>query len=75
MRRRILYLIVIIFNLVSLYFIMDLFNYDEIMGYVISEQKRITDPRDLAYILFVTALCNLYFLAFVIMEKFFEDKL
>jgi hypothetical protein len=72
--RKILHAILIILNIVSLYFIVDLFSYDEIIGYVLSEGKRSSDPRDLAYLLFVTSLSNLYFLAFIIMERAFEGK-
>lgn len=72
--RKTLYTILIILNIFSLYFIIDLFNYDEIVGYVISDGKRTADPKGLAYLLFVTSLSNLYFLAFVIMERAFENK-
>lgn len=74
-RRKILYLALIIFNLVSLYFIIDLFSYDEIAGYDLNGEKKVTDPRDLAYLFFFTSLSNLYFLAFVIMEQAFENKI
>lgn len=72
--RNFLYTILIILNIFSLYFIIDLFNYDEIVGYVISDEIRTADPKDLAYLFFVTSLSNLYFLAFVIMERAFENK-
>jgi len=72
--RKFLHALLLILNIFTLYFIIDLFSYDEIIGYVISEGKRTADPRDLAYLFFVTSLCNLYFLAFVIMERAFEIK-
>ncbi len=73
-RRNFLYVALIIFNLISLYFIIDLFFYDEIIGCVTTTGKRIIDPRDFAFLFFVTSLSNLYFLAFVIMERAFESK-
>lgn len=72
--RKISHAVLIILNTVSLYFIIDLFSYDEIIGYVLSKGKRSADPRDLAYLLFFTSLSNLYFLAFIIMERAFESK-
>lgn len=74
-RRKILYAAVIIFNLVSLYFIIDLLSYDEIVGYVLGGSNKIADPRDMACLLYITSLLNLYFLSFVIMENYFKDKL
>jgi len=52
-----LYLLLAIFNLASLYFIIAIFSYDEIVGYLISGGTKSTDPRALAYLLF----CNLSF--------------
>lgn len=66
--------LLVIFNLLSLYFIIDIFSYDEIVGEGISEKKQVLEPGDLAYLLFIVTLFNLYFLAFAIMERAFEDK-
>lgn len=73
-RRNFLYIAVIIFNLISIYFIIDFFFYDEIIICATIDDKRIIDPRDFAFLSFVTSLTNLYFLAFVIMERAFENK-
>lgn len=73
--RIILYTLLVIFNLVSLYFIMELFSYDEIIGYLTTGGKKTIDARELAYLLFVTCLVNLYFLSFVLMKSFFKDKI
>lgn len=72
--RMILYGLLAIMNLVSLYFIIDLFAYDEIVGEEISEKKAIIDLADLAYLFFTASLFNLYFLAFVMMQEVFEGK-
>jgi hypothetical protein len=53
---------------------MTLFGYDEIVGYVFEGENRTTDPRLLAYLLFITSLSNLYFIAFTIMEMIFDDR-
>ena len=73
--RKILYAILIILNIISLYFIIDLFSYDEITGYVTTDERKTGNPRDMAYLFFVTSLSNLYFLAFVIMERASENEI
>jgi len=72
--RTILYILLIIFNLGSLYFIITLFGYDEIVGYLLKGGRKIIDPRKLAYLLFLTCLLNLYFLSLILIEKSFENK-
>ncbi|SHF90409.1 hypothetical protein SAMN05444481_10142 [Flavobacterium frigidimaris] len=72
--RIILYTLLIIFNLVSLYFIITLFGYDEIVGYIIKGGRKVIDPRKLAYLLFLTCLLNLYFLSIILMENSFKNE-
>lgn len=43
--RVIFYLLLIIFNLVSLYFIVELLSYDEIVGYLIDGGKKTDSPE------------------------------
>ncbi len=74
-RRHILYVFLVIFNLVSLYFIIELFSYDEITGYLTNGGKKTSDSRILAYLFFINSLLNLYFLSFVLMENSFEKEL
>ncbi len=71
--RIILYALLIIFNLVSLYFIIALFGYDEIVGYLFKGGKKIIDPSKLAYLFFLTCLLNLYFLSLILIENYFKD--
>jgi hypothetical protein len=73
--RIIFYLLLVLFNLVSLYFIIDLFSYDEIVGYLIDGREKIDSTRKLAYLFFMTAMSNLYFLSLVLMDLFFKDKM
>jgi hypothetical protein len=73
--RIIFYLVLLIVNLVSLYFIIDLFSYDEIVGNLIDGGKKIDSPRKLAYLFFMTSMSNLYFLLLLLMEFLFKDKM
>ncbi|MDR7371056.1 hypothetical protein [Flavobacterium aquidurense] len=73
--RTIFYLFLIIFNLVSLYFIIELFTYDEIVGYLITGEKKIGSPRARAYLLLITFLLNLYFMMVEVIENFFINKM
>ena len=73
--RVIFYLLLIIFNLVNLYFIVELLSYDEIVGYLIDGREKIDSTRKLAYLFFMTAMSNLYFLSLVLMDLFFKDKM
>lgn len=72
--RIIFYLLLVLCNLVSLYFIIDLFGYDEIVGYTIDGGKKIGSPRELAYLFFITSLSNLYFVVLVLMDSLFKDQ-
>lgn len=68
------FILLIIFNLISLYFIIELFSYDEIVGYMSSGLTKVSKSRGLAYLLFMTSLFNLYFFSFVAIENSFRDK-
>ncbi|CAA9202417.1 hypothetical protein FLACOL7796_04260 [Flavobacterium collinsii] len=63
----------ILFNLVSLYFIVDLFSYDEIIGYLANGEIKSDSPRSLAYLLFVTGMSNLLFITVSLMSKFLSE--
>nr|WP_315200667.1 hypothetical protein [uncultured Flavobacterium sp.] len=70
----IFYLLLLIFNLVSLYFIIDLFSYDEITGYLTNGHRKTSGSRGLAYLLYISTLLNLYFLSYVMIRNSFKDK-
>lgn len=59
----------ILFNLVSLYFIVDLLSYDEIMGYFPNGEIKRHSPRNLAFILLVGCTSNLLFVSVSFMAK------
>lgn len=71
----IFYLLLVIINLVSLYFIIDLFSYDEIVGYLIDGGRKTDSPRNLGYLFIITSMSNFYFFSLVWMENFFKDKM
>ena len=57
----------ILFNIVCLYFIIDLLSYDEIIGYLINGEIKSDNPRNLAYLLFVSGMSNLLFISVSLM--------
>jgi hypothetical protein len=59
----------ILFNLVSLYFIVDLLSYDEIIGYLTNGEIKSGNPRNLAYLLFVSGMSNLLFISVSLMDR------
>ena len=59
-------------NLVSLYFIIVLFGYDEIVGHLSDGQITQKPLRGLAYLFYVTTLSNLYFVAYLLIKEKFE---
>lgn len=59
----------ILLNLVSLYFIVDLLSYDEIMGYFPNGEIKSDSPRNLAFILLVGCTSNLLFVSVSFMAK------
>lgn len=67
------YSLLIIFNLLSLYFIVGLFSYDEMEGYLHNDEKYMSPLRCRAYLLYITSLLNLYFLSYKVIKKTFEE--
>jgi hypothetical protein len=63
----------ILFNLVSLYFIVDLFSYDEIRGYLTNGEIKIDSPRTMVYLFFVSGMSNLLFVTVTLMARFFSE--
>ena len=62
----------ILFNLVSLYFIIDLLSYDEIIGYLIDGGIKTDCPRKLAYLFFINSISNLFFVCVSLMAKLLD---
>ena len=59
----------ILFNIVCLYFIIDLLSYDEIIGYLTNGEIKSSNPRKLAYLFFVSGISNLLFVSVSLMSK------
>jgi hypothetical protein len=65
----VLSVLLIFFNLICLYFIIDLLSYDEIIAYLANGELESSDPRDLALILFGTTVSNMLFVLVLLMLK------
>jgi hypothetical protein len=63
------FLLLVIFNLTSLYFIIDLLSYDEIVGYWINGRMKNVSTQSMGYLMFATTLSNLYFFFLIVIEK------
>lgn len=61
----------ILFDLISLYFIIDLLSYDEITGYLVDGGVKNECPRKLAYLLFVNGLSNLFLVSVSLIARYF----
>lgn len=59
----------ILFNLVSLYFIVDLLSYDEIIGYLTNGEIKSITTRSLAFLFFVNVVSNLFFVCVSLMAR------
>ncbi|KQS46415.1 MULTISPECIES: hypothetical protein [Flavobacterium] len=60
---------IIVINLINLFFIIELSNYDEMISYVKNEGEKITSPRKTVIVLLFTALINLLFVCIVFMRS------
>jgi hypothetical protein len=59
----IIYLLLIICNVVSLYMIIDLSNYDEMIGYLENGSEKFDNPRQTAIVFLFTCIINLLFIS------------
>lgn len=63
----------ILFNLVSLYFIVDLLSYDEIIGYLTNGEIKSANLRNLAVLFFGATASNLLFISVTLMVRFYSE--
>lgn len=63
----------ILFNLVSLYFIVDLLSYDEIIGYLTNGEIKSAAARSLAFLLFLNGVSNLFFVSVSLMARLLSE--
>ncbi|MBA9073600.1 hypothetical protein GGR22_001726 [Flavobacterium gossypii] len=60
---------IILVNVVNLYFIIDLSNYDEMISYVKNEGEKISSPKETVLVFLFTSLTNLLFVCIVFMRS------
>ncbi len=68
-------IVLIVFNLSAIYFIIDLFGYDELVDHF--NPKGITKsvhPEQLAWLLFINVLCNLFFMVTTLMARLMNTE-
>lgn len=63
----------ILFNLVSLYFIIDFLVYDETIGDLIDGRIQGDFPRRLAFLFFLNGISNLFFVCVSLMSRLFKN--
>jgi hypothetical protein len=63
----------ILFNLVNLYFIKDLFFYDEMIDYLTNGEIKCSDPHDFVYIMLITTALNLLFVFTTLFARLTKD--
>jgi len=64
--------LLILFNIVGLYFIIDLLSYDEIIDYLTNGKIKSTTIRSLAFLFFVNAISNLFFVSVSLMARLLD---
>lgn len=62
-------LVLIIVNLICLYFIIDLYSYDEITGYLGNGALKSCGTRGLVFLLFTANMANLLFIGIALMTR------
>lgn len=73
--RYLLFVLLIIFNIVCLYLIIDLSNYDGMVSYLKNGSEKFTNPRQTAMVFLVTCLANLLFISATLMKSIiFSDS-
>lgn len=73
--RQICYILLLCLNLLSLYLIIDLSNYDEMISYLRNGGEKLSNPRQTATIFLFTCVTNLLFVCIVWMKnRIFSTK-
>lgn len=70
-------ILLIVFNFIGFYFIIDLLCYDEIIAYSVNDHLNMksSDPRNFAFLFLGTTVCNLMFVSIFLMIKVLSPKL
>lgn len=64
-----IYILLIICNILSLYLIIDLSYYDELVGYLDDGREKFDNPQQTAIIIFFTCMINLLFICANLMKS------
>ncbi len=67
--RNFFYVLLIVFNLICLYFIFELFSYDQIMYFLQDGGDKLITPRNLALIFFSNCMANLLLIVVALMPN------
>lgn len=69
-------ILLILFNFIGFYFIIDLLDYDEIIAYGVNDHLKMyrSNPRDFAFLFLGTTACNLLFVSIFLMVKVLSSK-
>lgn len=63
------YTLLMISNIVSLYLIIDMANYDEMVSYLKNGEEKFSSPRQVVVVYLVTCLGNLLFISALMMRS------
>lgn len=64
-----LFVLLILFNIVCLYLIIDLSNYDGMVSYLKNGSEKFSNPRQTAMVFLITCLANLIFISATLMKS------
>ncbi|WP_166919657.1 hypothetical protein [Flavobacterium poyangense] len=69
-------ILLILFNFIGFYFIIDLLDYDEIIAYGVNDHLKMyrSNPRDFAFLFLGTTACNLLYVFVFLMVKVLSSK-
>jgi len=63
------YMMLMISNIVSLYLLIDMANYDEMVSYLKNGEEKFSSPRQVVIVYLVTCLGNLLFISALMMRS------
>jgi hypothetical protein len=63
------YTLLMVSNIVSLYFIIDMANYDEMVSYLKNGEEKFSSPRQVVVVYLITCLGNLLFISALLMRS------
>ena len=62
-------MLLMISNIVSLYLIIDMSNYDEMVSYLKNGEEKFSSPRQIVFVYLITCLGNLLFISALLMRS------